>query len=101
MFTNYVRQPAWRSSFWPRPGWPRSRPRNRASSGSRYARFVATHTRQEFPADEETGARFAEMKALTWIVDITPGRTLAYTVRRNGEPDGFRVEFDLSKPNLK
>ena len=62
-------------------------------------RSRGTATRQEFPADEETGARFAEIKALTWIVEITPGRTFAYTVRRKGASGSFRVEFDLSKPN--
>lgn len=60
-------------------------------------RSRGTATRQEFPADKETGARFAELKALTWIVEIMPSRTFAYTVQRKGAAGRFRVEFDLSK----
>jgi hypothetical protein len=58
-------------------------------------------TRQEFPADAFSRTLFqgkgnpASVDNV-WAVEIRPGRTFAYELRRPNR--FFRVEFDLSKP---
>ncbi|MBA4805894.1 MAG: hypothetical protein H2038_14705 [Brevundimonas sp.] len=61
-----------------------------------------TATRQEFPVDAESIARFraggAEVSTTNvWAMEIHPGEMFAYELRR---PSGrfFRVEFDLARP---
>ena len=61
----------------------------------------ATGTRVEFPADAFTRALLvregnAEAAANVWAIDVAPGRTFAYELRRPGR--FFRVEFDLRAP---
>ena len=57
--------------------------------------------RQEFPADAFSRALFVRegipaSTANVWAVEVEPGRTFAYELRR---PDRhFRVEFDLARP---
>jgi len=58
-------------------------------------------TRQEFPADAFTKALLIREgnvagAANIWAVEVDPGRTFAYELRRPGR--FFRVEFDLTKP---
>ena len=60
-----------------------------------------TAARQEFPADAFTKAlliREGNVAGATniWAVEIDPGRTFAYELRRPNR--FFRVEFDLTKP---
>jgi hypothetical protein len=58
-------------------------------------------TRQEFPADEFSKRLFREHGNPAsvdniWAMEIHPGRTFAYELRRPNRH--FRVEFDLTRP---
>ena len=58
-------------------------------------------SRQTFPADAFTKALLIREgnvagAANIWAVEVTPGRTFAYELRRPNR--FFRVEFDLTKP---
>ena len=60
-----------------------------------------TARRQEFPADQYSRDLFVrqgipQSAANVWAIEIEPGRTFAYELRRPGRH--FRVEFDLSRP---
>ena len=60
-----------------------------------------TAVRQEFPADTFSQELFVredipQSAANVWAIEIHPGRTFAYELRRPGRH--FRVEFDLSRP---
>lgn len=62
---------------------------------------AGTARRQEFPADAFSRALFVRREipqsaANVWAIEIEPGRTFAYELRRPGRH--FRVEFDLSRP---
>ncbi len=57
-----------------------------------------TATRQEFHADEFTASLLPAARTNIWTVEIMPGDTFAYALRRTGTDRRFRVEFDLSKP---
>ncbi len=57
--------------------------------------------RQEFPADQFTKDLLIREgntagASNVWAVEVLPGRTFAYELRRPGR--FFRVEFDLTKP---
>ena len=57
--------------------------------------------RQEFPADQFTKELLIREGNTAgannvWAVEVIPGRTFAYELRRPGR--FFRVEFDLTKP---
>ena len=57
--------------------------------------------RQEFPADEHSRTLFTQNnipQSVTnvWAVEVHPGRTFAYELRRPNRH--FRVEFDLTQP---
>lgn len=57
--------------------------------------------RQEFPADEHSRTLFTQNNipqsvANVWAVEVHPGRTFAYELRRPNRH--FRVEFDLTQP---
>jgi hypothetical protein len=57
--------------------------------------------RQEFPADEHSRTLFTQNnipQSVTnvWAVEVHPGRTFAYELRRPNRH--FRVEFDLTRP---
>ena len=59
--------------------------------------------RQEFPVDADSIALFQRQNSAasvtnTWAFEIEPGKRLVYELARPGRL--FRVEFDLSKPNL-
>jgi hypothetical protein len=62
---------------------------------------AGTATRQEFPADQFSKDMFVrgnipQSIANVWALEVEPGRTFAYELRR---PDRhFRVEFELSRP---
>jgi hypothetical protein len=60
-----------------------------------------TAERQEFPADEFSKTLFTannipQSVANVWAVEVHPGRTFAYELRRPNRH--FRVEFDLTQP---
>ncbi len=62
---------------------------------------AGTASRQEFPADAFSRSLFlgkGNPASVTnvWAVEVHPGRTYAYELRRPNR--FFRVEFDLSKP---
>jgi hypothetical protein len=58
-------------------------------------------SRQEFPVDQYSKDMFNRQNAAVsttnvWAMEVEPGRTFAYELRRPGR--FFRVEFDLTKP---
>ncbi len=58
-------------------------------------------TRQEFPADDFSKTLFTQNNipasvTNVWAVEVHPGRTFAYELRRPNRH--FRVEFDLTQP---
>jgi len=60
-----------------------------------------TALRQEFPADQFSKEMFVRLGSAqsvpnVWAVEIAPGATFAYELRRPGR--FFRVEFDLTRP---
>lgn len=57
-----------------------------------------TATRQEFHADAHTAALIPAAATNVWTIEISPGRTYAYALRREGTDRRFRVEFDLTAP---
>jgi hypothetical protein len=59
---------------------------------------AGTAQRQEFPADEFTAALIPAAATNVWTVEILPGETFAYAVRREGTDRRIRVEFDLTDP---
>lgn len=71
---------------------------------SRYGGATAapgTPARQSFPADAFSQALFARENipvsmANVWSMEVHPGRTFAYELRRPGR--FFRLEFDVARP---
>jgi hypothetical protein len=55
-------------------------------------------TRQEFPADAHTAAVIPAAKANVWTVEVHPGRTFVYALRRERTDRRYRLEFELAKP---
>lgn len=62
------------------------------------ARSPGTATSQEFHADAHTVNLLPEAVTNVWTIEIQPGRTFAYALRREGTDRRFRVEFDLTRP---
>lgn len=63
--------------------------------------IMGTNNRQEFPVDDFSVELFNAGNAAVsttnvWAVEIYPGRTYAYELRRANRH--FRVEFDLTRP---
>jgi hypothetical protein len=56
-----------------------------------------TATRQEFPADAHTASLIPAASTNVWTVEVIPGETFAYALRREGTDRRFRVEFDLTR----
>jgi hypothetical protein len=55
-------------------------------------------TSQEFYADAHTAALIPAAATNVWTIELEPGRTLAYALRREGTDRRFRIEFDLGRP---
>ncbi len=55
-------------------------------------------TRQEFPADAHTASIVPAAATNIWTLELVPGGSFAYALRREGTERRFRVEFDLSSP---
>ncbi len=61
-------------------------------------RSPGSATMQEFHADAHTATIIPAAVTNVWTVEINPGSTYVYALRREGTPRGFRVEFDLTRP---
>ncbi len=59
-------------------------------------RGPGTESRQEFHADSLTAALIPAARTNIWTIEIVPGATFTYGLRREGRR--FRVEFDLTRP---
>lgn len=53
---------------------------------------------QQFYADAHTAGLIPAAAANVWTVEVVPGETFAYALRREGTDRRFRVEFDLTEP---
>jgi hypothetical protein len=60
-------------------------------------RDVGTAQRQEFPADAFTAQLLPVAATNVWTVEVEPGRTFAYALRREGTDRRVRLEFDLTR----
>jgi hypothetical protein len=58
---------------------------------------AGTAGKQEFPADRHTSSLIPEAKTNVWTIEIEPGATFVYALRREGTDRRFRIEFDLSR----
>ncbi len=61
-------------------------------------RDAGSATRQEFWADSLTATLIPAARTNVWTVEIDPGATFFYGLRREGTDRRFRVEFNLTKP---
>lgn len=57
-----------------------------------------TVTRQEFPADAHTTALIPAAATNVWTLELVPGRSFVYALRREGTDRRFRIAFDLARP---
>ncbi|MDQ3242228.1 MAG: hypothetical protein M3Q09_00645 [Gemmatimonadota bacterium] len=61
-------------------------------------RGPGTALRQEFHADSLTAELIPAARTNVWAIEILPGATFSYGLRREGTDRRFRVEFDITKP---
>src|SRR5688500_1587557 len=61
------------------------------------ARVGAAAGRVEFGADAHTVGLTPEAKTNVWTIEVTPGTSFVYALRREGTDRRFRLEFDLTK----
>ena len=59
---------------------------------------LGSSTRQEFHADAHTATLIPAAAANVWTIEIHPGQSFVYALRRNGTERRFRVDFDLTRP---
>lgn len=55
-------------------------------------------SQQEFHADDFTAELIPEAETNVWTIEIDPGDTFVYALRREGTDRRFRLEFDLTEP---
>jgi hypothetical protein len=60
-------------------------------------REPGTESRQDFHADSLTAVLIPAARTNVWTIEILPGKTFAYGLRRVGTDRRFRVEFDLTR----
>lgn len=60
-------------------------------------RDEGTAQRQEFPADDFTAQLVPVAATNVWTVEVVPGSTFAYALRREGTDRRVRIEFDLTR----
>lgn len=72
-------------------------PDARTDYGGDTAPGSGTPGKQEFPADRHTSSLIPEAKTNVWTIEIGPGATFVYALRREGTDRRFRIEFDLSR----
>ena len=65
--------------------------------GGDAAAGAGTAGRQEFPADAATTALIPEAKTNIWTIEVDPGKTFVYALRREGTDRRFRIEFDTTR----
>lgn len=53
---------------------------------------------QDFFADAFTAGLVPEAATNVWSLEVRPGESFAYALRREGSDRRFRVEFDLTRP---
>lgn len=56
---------------------------------------TGTPTRQMFPADQQTVDVVPAASTNVWWIDLTPGETFSYNLRRMGSERYFSIKFDL------
>ncbi|HVF47330.1 MAG TPA: hypothetical protein VNA17_07180 [Pyrinomonadaceae bacterium] len=56
---------------------------------------VGMPTRQMFPADDGTVKVIAAAATNVWWIDLTPGESFSYNLRRLGSERYFSIKFDL------
>jgi hypothetical protein len=61
------------------------------------SRAGATPNTIEFPADAQTVGIIPEAKTNVWTIELEPGKTFVYALRREGTDRRFRIEFDLGR----
>jgi len=61
-------------------------------------RGSGTASRQEFHADAHTASIIPAALTNVWTIEVVPGATFAYALRREGTDRRFRVVFDLTRP---
>jgi hypothetical protein len=61
-------------------------------------RDAGTSVRQEFPADAFTAGLIPAAATNVWTVEVVPGRSFTYALRREGTDRRFRIEFDTTRP---
>lgn len=55
-------------------------------------------TSQAFPADQETADLLPAAATNVWTLELVPGETFVYALRREGTERRFRAVFDLTTP---
>jgi hypothetical protein len=53
--------------------------------------------RQDFHADSITAVLVPAARTNVWTIEVSPGGTFVYALRREGSDRRFRAEFDLSR----
>ncbi len=61
-------------------------------------RTAGTSVSQEFPADAFTAALLPAASTNVWTIELQPGASFVYALRREGTDRRFRVQFDLRRP---
>ena len=56
---------------------------------------VGMPTRQMFPADQETVETIPAAATNVWWIDLVPGESFSYNLRRLGSERHFSIRFDL------
>lgn len=59
---------------------------------------LGTENRQEFYADDFTADLIPEAATNVWTLEIVPGESFVYALRREGTERRVRFEFDLNDP---
>lgn len=61
-------------------------------------RETGDSTRQAFHADSLTATLIPAARTNVWTLELVPGQSFAYVLRREGSTRYFRAEFDLTTP---
>ena len=59
---------------------------------------VGLATRQMFPADQQTADVIPAAATNVWWIDLLPGESFSYNLRRVGTDRYFSIKFDLKTP---
>ena len=61
------------------------------------SRAGAAPNKLEFPADAQTVGIIPEAKTNVWTIELEPGTSFVYALRRERTDRRFRIEFDLER----